>query len=384
MTMMWEASRYDNEILDALKTLIRLYVVNIAQMRKYIKQPTDNVSYDYGQVAEAKSDGEDYCLSLIRAGFDKMSQEQLDIIKNTKYTKGDKKHKVGDPLIKRANYVRLNEAGDFIGQWLVDAMDEFAGELKLIDVTVAAYTCRNLNYNGIKNIIINASLSNIGGNVARRFYAVPEDIYNSLDDTYAASESDVKYDENGMPDSAKVTHPIIVNGAVIPYPQPMYDESGNFMNAYYYKCPCGRGKEDMGDNSANTKYYFNHVEGTTEKGGVGCYQCNMCYQPKNSISDKPINVYVQVHSVESDMFDFKQQKDFGTSKDYKQKRSIFKPNNQVNEAVEYDDDNQNLAIQQITNNAIQSVNEHLTGLAQQKLEEERIKKDFFDTLRKLM
>lgn len=262
-------------------------------------------------------------------------------------------------------------------------MDEFAGELKLIDVTVAAYTCRLLNYNGIKNIIINASLSTIKGNIARRFYAVPEEVYNSLDDTYAASIGDVQYDENGMPDAKKVKHPIIVNGAVIPYPQPMYDENGNFMNAYYYKCPCGRGKEKMGGDSASTKYYFNDIEGTTEKGGIGCYQCNMCYQPKSNISDKPINVYVQVHSVESDMFDFKQQKDFGVSRDYQQRRSIFKPNNSVNEGVEYDENNQDMAIQQITNNAIQSVNEHLAGLTQQRLAEEKIKKDFFDIFNKL-
>lgn len=86
-------------------------------MRKYIKRPENTVDYDYGQVAEAHlPKGEDYCLSLLRAGFDKMSPEQLDIIKNTKYLQKKGKHEVGDNLIKRANYVRLNEAGDFIGQ----------------------------------------------------------------------------------------------------------------------------------------------------------------------------------------------------------------------------------------------------------------------------
>lgn len=287
-------------------------------------------------------------------------------------------------------------------------MDEFAGELKLIGVTTTAYTCRCLNYNNIKNIIINASKSQIKGNIARRFIAVPPDIYNSLNETYALSERQVKYKEDGMPANNAV-EPTIVEGKITPYPQPMFDESGHRMEGYYYKCPCGRGKTTGKAQTQIQQQYFNQVSyvgnsdgesnDMVKKSGVSCYQCRMCYEPKSSISDKPIVVYVQVHSTEKDQFNYKQQNGAGFSQDYASNYSTVsdlmqqdlasekeksKKKKKINEVFETEDNNQELAIQQITNNAIQSVNEHLMGLTQQKLEEERIKKDFFDTLNKLM
>lgn len=88
--------------MDALKTLIRLYIVNLSQLRKYVNQNSTNT---YGEVAESVENiqQDDYCLSLVRNGFDKMPEDIVNIIKNVKD-------------VKRANYVRLNEAGDFIGQ----------------------------------------------------------------------------------------------------------------------------------------------------------------------------------------------------------------------------------------------------------------------------
>lgn len=355
MTMMWEASQYDSEILESLKTLIRMYIVNMATLRKYIKEP--NLSNDYGMVAEdVQQEGDDYCLTLIRQGFDKMPEQYIEIIKNPANK------------IKRANYVRLNEEGDFIGQWLVDAIDVFAGELKLIDVSTTAYTCRLLNFNGVKNIILNASKSNITGNIARRFYAIPEEMYDRLDETYtnrtfaSQEEFNANMYKNGVA-TEKGIYPTLVGGKIIPYPQPAYNLEGAMEEGtYYYKCPCGREKLNEGKKK----------NGTNKK--IGCYECRMCYEEKNPISDKPIVVYVKVHSTEKDMFDYKTQKDTVYSKNY---------NGQINEDVDKNE-NEMMAIQQITNNAIQSVNEHLIGLTQQKLEEERIKKDFFDTLNKLM
>lgn len=372
MTMMWEASQYDQEIMDSLKTLIRLYIVNLSQLRSYVNQ--NNTEATYGEVAEGieNKQEEDYCFTLVRNGFDKMPENIVNIIKNIEG-------------VKRANYVRLNEAGDFIGQWLVDAMDIFAGELKIIGVSTTAYTCRSLNYDGIKNIIINASRAQIKGNVARRFIAIPEEMYNSLRETYTTSEENVVYNENGMPNEKNITSPVIVEDKIVPYPQPMYDESGGRMEGYYYKCPCGRGKKSDKEQT-KTEKIFNNVlnpDSKTIKSGVGCYQCRMCYEPKSSLSDKPIVVYVQVHSTEKDQFNYVQQQGAGFSSDYA--KNLDDLRNGLNEnAGQYNDENEMIAIQQITNNAIQSVNEHLTGLAQQKLEEERIKKDFFDTLRKLM
>lgn len=357
MTMMWEASQYDSEILESLKTLIRMFVVNLSKMRKYIKTPI-NTDADFNMVAEdTQQSGDDYCLSLIRKGFDKMPSQYLDMIKNPDYG------------IKRANYVRLNEEGDFIGQWLVDAIDIFAGELKLIDVYVTAYTCRLLNFNGIKNIILNTSRANITGNMARRFYAIPEEMYDKLDETYTnmefASEEEfnARMYNNGMP-TTKAIYPTIINGKLIPYPQPAYNLEGAMEEGmYYYKCPCGREKLNEGSNKKD-------ADGQK----IGCYECRMCYEQKNSISDKPIVVYVKVHSTEKDMFNFQTQKDTVYSKNYN--------GEQINEEVEYNE-NENLAIQQIANNAIESVNNHLTNMTQQKLEEQRIKDKFWETLNKL-
>ena len=281
------------------------------------------------------------------------------IIKNQKYG------------IKRANYVRLNEEGDFIGQWLVDAIDVFAGELKLIDVYVTAYTCRLLNFNGIKNIILNTSRANITGNMARRFYAIPEEMYDRLDETYtnqefaSQEEFNARMYNNGIP-TTKAIYPTIVNGKLIPYPQPAYNLEGAMEEGmYYYKCPCGREKL----NEASKK-----KDGTNTK--IGCYECRMCYEQKNSITDKPIVVYVKVHSTEKDMFQYKTQKDTVYSKNYN--------GEQINEDIESDENrNEEMAIQQITNNAIESVNNHLMNMSQQRLEEQKIKDDFWKLLNKL-
>ena len=66
---------------------------------------------------------------------------------------------------KRIDYIRLNENGDFVGQWLVDAWDNEAGKYQPYGVNVSAYTCRHLNYEGIKNIIINTSFKDGKGNI---------------------------------------------------------------------------------------------------------------------------------------------------------------------------------------------------------------------------
>lgn len=151
---------------------------------------------------------------------------------------------------KRVSYIRLNENGDFINQKLLEKFDEMAQDFLLIGVQTAAYTCRNLNYERIKSIIINSSVANLKGpTVARYFYAIPPETYKRFDDTYEDTNIADKPD------------------AIIKIPKPLYsmDKNGNVRpnGSYYYKCPCGR--KDF------------KIEGFDIKKNVNCYQCQMCY-----------------------------------------------------------------------------------------------------------
>ena len=397
VNMMWEGSKYDQRIMDALKAVIRSHIIDYGKVEQLVKMPAQaaqqkrnamnqqvmqNMSTDneYPMVNEAYTPAQMKMIEIVKSheGFNQLTDEQAEMLRDPKNQ------------MLRARYIRLNEEGDFIGQWLLDAIDEFAGELKRIGVSVAAYTCRNLNYNGIKNIILNASKASIGTNtdgsvanaIARRFYAVPEDFYNSLDETYAPSSAAVKYDEQGNPTTPPVK-PTIVNENgewhIIPYPQPVYaDESGQQKNEsyYYYKCPCGRGKkEKKTDEVTPVTQRFQDVDlggVSADKSGINCYDCRMCYEPKSTLTDKPIVVYVQVHSTEKDMFDYKKQKDTGYSKGYQQTRQSLG----LNEGVEgeQEEDRETMAYQQIVNNAVWSVNEHLQNLGN--INEEKVKEEF--------
>ena len=165
---------------------------------------------------------------------------------------------------RRIDYIRLNENGDFVGQWLVDAWDNEAGKYQPYGVNVSAYTCRHLNYEGIKNIIINTSFKDGKGNIARRFIAIPEDVYDALDETYGGQNNQLEPNV----DSIK------------PFPQPLYDSDiqGNLTpnGKLYYKCPCER--ENGGDK-------------------VSCYQCSLCYQPKTD--NHELFVFVKAHGAAS-------------------------------------------------------------------------------------
>jgi hypothetical protein len=165
---------------------------------------------------------------------------------------------------RRIDYIRLNENGDFLGQWLVDAWDNEAGKYQPYGVNVSAYTCRHLNYEGIKNIIINTSFKDGKGNIARRFIALPEDVYDALDETYGGKNNQLIPNANNIK----------------PFPQPLYnsDAQGNLTpnGKLYYKCPCER--ENGGDK-------------------VSCYQCSLCYQPKTD--NHELFVFVKAHGTAS-------------------------------------------------------------------------------------
>lgn len=170
---------------------------------------------------------------------------------------------------RRAEQIRLNENGDFIGQWLVNAWDQEAGKYQDFGVNVSAYTCRHLNFEGIKNLILNVSKTSISSGenskgIARHFIAVPEDVYNALDETY------------GGPNNSLA----VIKGSVNPSIQPLYGivsmgdgrQVGQPNGKYYYKCPCER-----------------KVDSTS----INCYECNFCYQPK--AGDEEMYVFVKAH-----------------------------------------------------------------------------------------
>lgn len=406
LSVMWEGSKYDDNIKREMFNVIRLYIVGLrALVTAYNKQMAATGNKKYQKYTQA-----DLYEIITTQGFSALPEEVKNILKNGYSTAGGAK-------IKKITDIRLNEEGDFIGQWLLDAVDEFAGELKEIDISVAAYTCRNLNFEGIKNIIINASKGNIGtdanGNtasaIARRFYAVPPEVYNSMDETYAA-----QIDGNGNPVGEPTMPTYVANpqlfgdnkGRIVPFPQPLYID-GKATGQYYYKCPCGRGKHSSNDdkkpitdiekkfnqysNPDNLERLKSGKKAQTE--GVNCYDCRVCYQPKLAISDKPVVVLVQVHSANAELFNNKKASkarndNFGVSQNYAnnhksltgESNSSNKNKSLITESI-FSKDTSNQALQQIAKYGEQSVHTHLQQLGGQV--QENVKRAFTEQYNRL-
>lgn len=240
-SLFWRASENDPKLLNLLMEFIRSYCFNF-----------NKVASELIKLGLAKGTPDKLATKMSRLQLSDSfyTPEIIEIMKQN----------------KRMDYIRLNENGDFIGQWLVDAWENEATEYLPYDIHVSAYTCRHLNYDGIKNLILNTSFVTGNGNVARHFIALPQDVYDALDETY------------GGPNNT-----LIIDGRdVEPNPQPLYDvqvvngkEQLLPSKKMYYKCPCGRGKK-KGENK-----------------GVNCYQCSLCYQPK--ASDDSLYVFVAAH-----------------------------------------------------------------------------------------
>jgi len=354
---LWKASEFEGKnqtILNAMKQLIRMYIISLENFYRAVSKQPDAGELLMGLKRDTWK--EVIYNKLNESGFDGLSDREREIINDPKFR------------IKRVSDIRLNEEGDFIGQWLLDAVDTFAGELGKINISVVAYTCRNLNLDGIRNIIINASKSIIGSNgqggsadaVARRFYAVTPEFYNSMDETYATQV------ERGTNKPLRVGPPTYIttepggDAHIIPFPQPLYDEQGDFLHKYYYKCPCGRGEtkdfskkeEEIANMKAKLEamkaklnpikyqealdnirkreqelareqifnYYSNpsNLKLRTKKNndddvkhGINCFDCRICYQPKMTLegdNGNPVIVIVQVHSSNSALFNFEKAK----------------------------------------------------------------------------
>jgi hypothetical protein len=376
------SSDEDDEVYES-KSIFRASLKQYLTEAGKIKDPNAPLKMPIGA-------RENLAMMIYSHNFGEIFDEQdLNVIKNT-------------PNAFRAKFIRLNEEGDFIGKWLLDAFDKFAGELKLIGIQTAAYTCRNLNFDGIKNIIINASTKAVGRRhgldsklgeddtsaaIARRFFAVPSEIYNRLEDTYRPNGKKFEYtvpgdeyDENGKKikknkkdyDGSKPIVPLhetsdglhviydlkpFVNGNDSTDPttfNDIHDKNGpTIKRRLYYKCPCGR-----------------HGDVLDEKGKpikMDCYLCRMCYEPKNEETGE-IYVLVEVHGDNIDSFNSENaNQKRGLSKDmqtYKEaKEALHNLICESDDAFIKKDDPEEKGIEIIAENIINSVKEHLNKVA---------------------
>jgi hypothetical protein len=249
---------------------------------------------------------------------------------------------------KRANKIRLNENGDFIGQWLVDAWEQEAAKYQPYDVWVSAYTCRNLNYEGIKNLILNVSkttISSKGNNsqgVARHFIAVPEAVYNALDETYGGNDNQLALIKNSVQSNVQPLYNIVTleDGSQVDQPN----------GKYYYKCPCDR---VLGSNKIN------------------CYQCNFCYLPK--ANEDEMYVFVNAHgSAKANLKGYDLLKcNIGVSQHFFNNYNIKKAKKAKKTKLQEDikqplgimlQNAEKMGVQGITNNVIKSVYGHFKQL----------------------
>ena len=252
--LMWEACQDDPEMLKMVYDLLKAYVVDWNKLSAFYKPKAKNRV----KIADA-----------VKMNFSEMDGDLIEAVKQC----------------KRVSYIRLNENGDFINQHLLDKIDELAGDFKLIGVNTAAYSCKNLKFDKLKNIIINASRINMEGpTIQRYFYAVPVKMYEAFPDTYTSRSMSNSFDSIG-----KVPQPLFsyVNGKKMP--------NGN----YYYKCPCSRNDFTLLDKNGKAM----------SKDSVNCYQCHLCYEQNDeALREKLQNggkfiVFVKAHGSKANLLD---------------------------------------------------------------------------------
>ena len=343
---------------------------------------------------QPKGARENLAMLIYSHDFGEIFDEQdLAVIKNT-------------PNAFRAKFIRLNEEGDFIGQWLLDAFDKFAGDLKLVGISTAAYTCRNLNFTKIKNIIINASTMNVGtmgagdtegqsAAIARRFFAVSSELYDTLDDTYVPTGRELDYivpskSERGKGDydGSKPLIPLhkTADGLHVKYdPKPyvndsetsnpeeytdMFDPNGaTVKRRLYYKCPCGRHGDVLDSKGKPIK--------------MNCYLCRMCYEPKDEKIGE-LYVLVEVHGDNIDSFDMNtaNQKRGISNKmaTYREAKEIF-----ANRLSESHRIAEKMGLQLVAQNVITSAKDRIGGIADKEFNELQTEsKKFSDFMKRMI
>lgn len=329
--LMWLACENDPEMTKLVYDLLKAYVVDWKKVGNMLGS-----NPQLGKLIK----GRNKIKTLSEMYFKDIPSEIIEIIKQC----------------KRVSYIRLNENGDFINQSLLNQFDILAEDFKLIDVRTAAYSCRNLNFKGIKNIIINASRTNMEGpTIERYFYAVPVKMYEAFEDTYTSKSMSNSFDSIGK--TPLPLFSIDANGRKVP--------NGSF----YYKCPCSR--KDFTLTDANGKI-------TKENTSVNCYQCHLCYEENGEdIKQKLKNggkfyVFVKAHGSFANLLDDKREmeiiKKIGVPESYQlglrddgkgfnNQEPTVESKSLINESSSADE-----AYNEITKNAIYSMSQHFGNL----------------------
>lgn len=328
----WQQTKGDEELTNLMLELVRAYIFNYeAAIRAANKQGYRGMF--------SKESLSKMSMAEIKEQF---GDEVLDIMAQT----------------KRADVVRLNEDGDFIGQWLVDMWESWAADFKLAGVAVAAYTCRALNYEKVSNMILNISQEHLvaGQNskgFSHYFFAVEPEEYDSLDETYMKVTTDEYGEEKVEPSDEGPSYNS--KGQVVPMYRRLIDESGKLCG-YYYKCPCGRLQP-----SENAEINEGKIDESSNK--VDCYRCRICYgrdadtkivdetgqQPQRGV---PVYVLVSVHGANKG--EYEAERNIGKRKIKDWIAIQANKNQQLKEGVDMSQ-NDPAAINQIVKNTVDSV-----------------------------
>lgn len=209
--MMWLVASVDDEFKNLLFAFLRTIAIKFNNL--------------WGALSnDQKAEYDNNIENLILEPFSSMPQEIKDLIK--------------DNFLAVKN-IRFNENGDFLNEDILALADEIATDFNEVGIVSSAYTCRRLDYDNIKTIILNGSQLNLNkgksGNeqFARIFYAVPSIIYQALEVTcQPLNDKDIE------------KTPLLIDGT----------------KSYFYKCPCAQ------------------TIGNIKK--VMCGSCNYCYEYK--------------------------------------------------------------------------------------------------------
>lgn len=312
-SLYWLSTKDDPKLLSLMMDFVRAYCFKYNEIADYLIK---------NQIVKGNNSNLASKISRLPLNDKFFTPEIIDVMKK----------------FKRIENIRLNENGDFVGEWLVNAWDIEAGKYKDYDINVSAYTCRHFNFEGIKNIILNVSYVGGKGNIARHFIALPQNIYDKLDETYGGKNNKLIFGTKNIK----------------PNPQPLYtptkDKNGNIVTVpngkFYYKCPCGRKKNENDEKKIN------------------CYQCNLCYQPKSS--DEDFYVFVAAHGgAKANLNGYDLVKsNIGVSKNFfnnPESKQLLKTENNplLPNKLKLAETN---GIKNITNNAINSLYDHFNNI----------------------
>lgn len=407
LNLMWLAANKDPKLFEMVYELIKSAVLSPGKMvnalssmePKRYEELKQFVDKKIGISPEEGIEARDYAVTTGKMyNTEKPYMEYVDKMMSMRFSELQEfpniLKEVFEPA-RRVTDIRLNENGDFINQDLLNSFDQIiAADLKLIGINTAAYSCRKLNFDGIKNIIINASrvameVHDEEGNtvndgcIQRYFYAIPEEMYDNIEDTFPEDKK-VGLQPNSI-GSIKIPKPLFrLNG----------DGTRTANGNWYYKCPCGRKDfefdSELGAAPAGVK--------TNAASSVNCYQCHLCYEENSPEIKKLLAqkngkfiVFVKAHGTNANLLDEKRVNEVaqtvGIPKDYDitLKTNTRNKKEETNEGVIRESlegqgilsEMENEGIQEVCNNAIWSMTEHFKHLREQKTNFDEVYKRLF-------